>query len=372
MEKAKPVDQKLWRALFFLNCLLILSLIGIVYWVLNLGMIQNSKEMLREKITEKQVYLENSGYIDLVNNAKSSLVSVVDKSGKEQPITGVILSNDGFVLIGKTLVKERLTEIKAIDTFGESYDLEWLGEQNGFTLAKLWLNGQMALSKEKRDSLFKFKSVLLADLEKQVAGQRLVFLKADLGAGIKLVGETLIAKNNYETIQPTLQQFGQRFVELELTDDSKDPKVIFNLGGEMVLFVNVDGEYLSSTEVNGILGRFDLNKGLSDQSALLNFGLSCVNLDKKWVFKYKFAADYGCLVGKGISEVGKSFPGGINKGSTAEKIGLKDGDLIIEFDNKLLLDGNMLDDFLTKAKGDQLFFRVIRDGKVLELKGDLL
>lgn len=372
MEKVKPIDQKLWRALFFLNSLLILSLIGIVYWVLNSGLIQNSKEMLREKVTEKQVYLENSGYIDLVNTAKSSLVSVVDKTEKEQPITGVILSNDGFVLIGKSLTKESFTQIKAIDAFGENYDLEWLGEQNGFTLAKLWLNGQMELSKEKRDSLFKFRPVLLADLEKQVAGQRLIFLNSDLASGIKLVGETLIAKNNYETIKPTLQQFSQRFVELDLTDSSKTPKVIFNLGGELVLFENVNGEYLSSTEINGILGRFDLNKGLSDQSALLNFGLSCVNLDKKWVFKYKFAADYGCLVGKGISEIGKSIPGGVNKGSTAEKIGLKDGDLIIEFDNKLLLDGNMLDDFLTKAKGDQMFFRVIRDGKVIELKGDLL
>lgn len=369
MEKNRFDYQKNFRALIFLCSFLtivtLVILLGVLYFNSQRG--TSTGINVTEKITEKQVYLESSGYIDSLDIIKPSIMTLLNDKGEQA--TAVLLTNDGYLLINTKLSKENLLSQKVFDYLGNQYDLEWLGEYETLTFARALPKGQLAVEANAREVIFTFKPALFADLEKQKMGQKLIYVQSDKDSSLKLLGETMISKNHYQSNFPQAINSDQKMYELAYTDKNYliDDKFVFNLGGELTGIVS-DQKEISITDIKGMLARYDLKNGLR---AKISYGFVCTVLDPDWVFRYSLSADYGCLIGSKIDQSGKVLPGGIIKGSLAEKIGLKEGDLIIEFDNKSLLENHLYDDLQTKSTSSTLFFRVIRDGKGIELKGGL-
>ncbi len=81
----------------------------------------------------------------------------------------------------------------------------------------------------------------------------------------------------------------------------------------------------------------------------------------------KLQIDYGALI------VRESFgEPAVVKGSSADKAGLKEYDIILEMDGKKITEENPLADLLAKHKiGDEISFKVLREGKEITLKVEL-
>lgn len=78
----------------------------------------------------------------------------------------------------------------------------------------------------------------------------------------------------------------------------------------------------------------------------------------------KLPIDYGALI------VRESFgEAAIVKGSAAEKAGLKEYDIILEFDGKKITEENPLADLLAQHKiGDEISLKILREGKEMNVK----
>jgi len=93
-------------------------------------------------------------------------------------------------------------------------------------------------------------------------------------------------------------------------------------------------------------------------------GLRYVILNPEIAKANKLPVDYGALI------VRESFgEPAILKDSAADKAGLKEYDIILESDGEKITEENPLADFLAKQKiGDEINFKVLREGKEITLK----
>lgn len=81
----------------------------------------------------------------------------------------------------------------------------------------------------------------------------------------------------------------------------------------------------------------------------------------------KLSVDYGALLIKGS----KGEPA-LMAGSPAEKMGLKEGDIILEFNGSKITQNNTLASLINRQRaGEKVTLKVLREGKTLELSGIL-
>jgi len=93
-------------------------------------------------------------------------------------------------------------------------------------------------------------------------------------------------------------------------------------------------------------------------------GVRYVILNEQIAKGQKIPVDYGALI------VRESFgEPAVVPGSPAEKAGLKEYDIILEMDGEKITEENPLADLLaTKKIGDEISLKVLREGKIIELK----
>jgi serine protease Do len=96
-------------------------------------------------------------------------------------------------------------------------------------------------------------------------------------------------------------------------------------------------------------------------------GVRYVILNKAISEANKLPVDYGALVVR--ETLGESA---IVKGSAAEKAGIKEYDILLEANGEKITEENSLADILSKYKiGDEITFKVLREGKEIYLKAKL-
>jgi len=93
-------------------------------------------------------------------------------------------------------------------------------------------------------------------------------------------------------------------------------------------------------------------------------GVRYVILNEQIAKAQKIPVDYGALI------VRESFgEPAVIPGSPAEKVGLKEYDIILEMDGEKITEENPLADLLaTKKIGDEIKLKVLREGKIIEIK----
>lgn len=96
-------------------------------------------------------------------------------------------------------------------------------------------------------------------------------------------------------------------------------------------------------------------------------GVRYVILNKAISEANKLPVDYGALIVR--ETLGESA---IVKDSAAEKAGMKEYDILLEANGEKITEENTLADILTKYKiGDEIEFKILREGKIITLKAKL-
>jgi|GEM_PF-5241536 len=356
----------------------------LAFYLLSLTSLQQGATVI-EKITEKQVYLESSQAIAAAQSVKQNLITILTqedlnkiamRSGEferscfnEQIVCSrlaVILTSDGLVLSGADLSGRDLGQWIAVDWQKNQYQLLKVGQLRGANLYQLVKKGELLLSPAQRAKFFNLKAVLLADLNLLQSGQKVFGVKSsylDLFKMTEGIVEAIFSD------QGLIQNVDVNYSPMSLSfSQNLDGQLLFDLAGDLISVRLISGEQVLADQIVAFLKRYSVN---SAAFSMVDFGVKCLEVEKKLAANIGVKVDYGCLVAEGLSVDGKVIAGGVRKNSLAEKIGLKSGDVILEMDNKSLLNANFGQMLMNKANGESLSLAVLRAGKVLQLGGKI-
>ena len=340
-----------------------------------------------EKITEKQVYIESSAAMTALDTFRRSVVTVLPREvissvpllpqslqtvcyldGKNCDSLAVVLTSDGLVLAGFDLDDRLVEQLVALDYLGKVYDLRVRFSFEGYTVMQLVPEGVSMDSNENRNNYVNLRPVNLTGGGALATAQRLLVLKESLAAWDR-IEETLISSLKENDRFLTRVGEDEFFVEMGLDDYiSHKGDLLFDLSGGLVALVLKDGKLLTSDQIEALLQRLTKNP---ENPSPLDWGLSCLVLDKALADGLNLQTDYGCLITDGIDATYKLHGGGLIKGGAAERLGLRSGDLVLEIDGRSLLDVGPLEILSQKAHGENIQLTVWRGEQRLLLNGVL-
>lgn len=329
---------------------------------------QRSVSTITEKVTEKQVYLESSAEISAVNKVSDSLVRIMPEAkvlswqtGDLNVInecfdsakclsTGLILTSDGLVFVPGDLIQGE--NLRVVDSLGKAYRFEMLGEYQGAKLLRILKD---------EGKFFNLQAVGIAyDSDLQV-GQKIISVAAVLGKSPLI---------NEGTVEALSTNFVDQYVKFYNGQNNEKLRITANMGGS--LFFDYSGRLIAyktdqlrpAGDLGLLLNRLAKTDKISEQ---INAGFSCFELNKTLAQKWAIAIDNGCAVTSVGSLAAGQFSEGVDKGSIAEKAGLRTSDIILEIDG-LKADSNGLTKKIGEAvTGKKLPLIVFRGGKTVEL-----
>lgn len=360
------------------------------FWMSNFyGTTNNS--VYTERVTEKQVYLENSQTIQATQQVADSLVTIVDESKKTDLLTlaepfktgcfnvdttdcglnGVILTSDGIVAAVSTDADLDTRKLIAFDDNGQEFTVKLLSrnEANNLVFFQLYKPGDEQIA-QGRVNNFSFKPVNFSDLKLIQVGQQVLIMKGNIFSNLANIRQTIVSSRlNPEQVSnwPLAFSVDDRANMIALAYINLTAgNAITDLDGNLIGLSEKTGGMIDIDTINNFLKKYKKSKQakLSD----LTFGLSVVKNSKKLAQQFTLSADYGYLVARGVNDKGELLADAVKKDSLAEKLGIKNGDLIVEIDGTSLLYENLWNILGGKMPGDELSVKVIRNKENLNLK----
>lgn len=351
-------------------------------------------QIISEKTSQK--YVSNVSYeqavIDAVKFASPSVVSIVisknlpvyeerlanpfeDFPGLESPFnfltpqfvekgkelkevgsgSGFIISEDGFVLTNKHVVLDKEAEYAVVTNEGKKYPAKVLAVNPVQDLAVIKIQGQD-----------KFSAIKLGDSSDIQVGQSAIAIGNSLGEFRNTVSVGVVSGLGRTVSASGGGGFSETLEDIIQTDAAINPGnsggPLLNLNGE-VIGVNVamaQGAQTIGFAIPINVAKKDINQVIKTNK--INYpllGVRYVLVDEKVKEKYGLRVDYGAIILKG-----QKGEAAITPGSGAEKAGLKEKDLILEFNEEKITAENSLAKLIQKYNpGDKITLKIIRDGK---------
>ena len=290
-------------------------------------------------------------YAELYKEVSKSVVEVKDAEGGHG--TGVIISSDGYILTNAHVIYDYETDQEAdISVFlydGREMDAEIIGYDHYSDIALLKINvaGHLFAAKIGDSDELHIGNVVLA------IGHPHRF-DYSLSSGVVSYLNRLVADYSQACSTPFIQ-----------TDAASNPG---NSGGPLL---NAEGEVVGiitwgeqdDTYGSGSIGiefAVPINLAMQVQNKLresmpIRWGMLGVYLDDE-IYSVSSETTGGSVHGFLVNKV--------NKGSGAEAAGIKQGDVIIEYDNKIV---NNLNDFPCLIAGTEVAIKVMRKGIAIPL-----
>ena len=287
-----------------------------------------------------------------------SIPEYVQKGTQNQEIgagSGFIVSQDGLILTNKHVVSDQQAQYTVITSNGQKYDAKVLA---------LDPVQDLAIVKIKSDK--KLPAITLGDSDGIEVGQGAIAIGNSLGqfsntvsvGVISGLGRTVSASEgggSLETLEDVIQ-----------TDAAINPGnsggPLLNLNGEVV---GINVAMAQGAQSIGFAIPINIAKRDISQVALNNkisypfLGIRYVLVNDAIKQKNNLSVDYGALISKGPNE-----ESAITKDSAADKAGLKEGDVILEFDGKKITTKSPLSTLIaTYSPGDKVTLTILRDGK---------
>lgn len=346
----------LGRALFLLFTLLVGLAGGILafYFFFNLS-VENEALRYVQKVTERQVFVEESSMINAISSTQEGLVMIISKDKLEgfkregrcvedgcRIWNGVILTNDGLVVVGGDLPEVQLV---AIDIENVVYDLEIVNKnvERKLNFAQLYREGDLALTATDRMKFFNLKSVQLGNLSDVKVGQKVFMLSRDnlADAAKPLDGIVNKLKNNL-----LLDNFKNSVGMFRLGTSLSGDGLIFNLNSQLIALNvgGVEGNGNDSDFINTQLKNYQSGK----VSGLINFGFQARKMTMPELTALNIQRDAAYLVTD------------VTVDGMAAKMGLQNTDLIVGIDSKNLSNTTLEKLLQDKVKGDKFQVRIIR------------
>jgi len=273
--------------------------------------------------------------------------------------TGFIISEDGMVLTNKHVVLDQDADYTVLTLDGESFSAEVLARDPVQDIAIL---------KIKQEGNFKsFPQVKLGNSDKIQVGQTVIAIGYVLGryqntisvGVVSGLGRTITASGGgfYETIEDVIQ-----------TDTAINKG---NSGGPLL---NLRGEVIGINTAIDIEGQnigfaIPINKAKRDIEQVKNLGkivypflgVGYILINEDVQKDNNLQVDSGALI------IGDKGQPAISPGSVAEKAGLKERDIILEFnEEKITIDNSLAKIIIKYNPGDEVSLKILR-GKEEEI-----
>ena len=285
--------------------------------------------------------------------------------------TGFIVSEDGMILTNKHVVLDEEAEYTVFTNDGKEFTAQVLARDPVQDIAVLKITQEKTVT-DQGETLKSFPIVKLGDSDKLQIGQTVIAIGNALGefkntvsvGVISGLGRSILASGGglSETLEDVIQ-----------TDAAINKG---NSGGPLL---NLKGEVIG---INTAIAEQAQSIGFSIPANKAKRAISQVKSQGKIVYPFlgvryllvnekikngnDLGADYGAWITAG--EAGESA---ITPGSAAERAGLKEDDIILEFNGEKITQNNSLVKVITKYNpGDAVFLKILRDGQ--EITADVV
>ena len=262
--------------------------------------------------------------------------------------SGFVISEDGYILTNAHVVEDAKT-IKIAFSDGKEYSAKLVGieEENDVAILKI-------------DSATKFKPVILGDSSKMTIGEEVLAVGNPLGELTFSMTKGIVSALDREIQLDTFTSINMFQVDCAVNQGNSGGP-IFNMYGEVIGIVSA--KYASET-IEGLGFCIPTNDIVNIVSDLIEHG----EVTNK-AYMGVHVADVNETMIQQYNMVAGAYVSIIDEGSSAEKAGLKIGDIIVELDGKKV---ESVSDLLTAKRvfraGDTAKLKVWRSGEYIDLK----
>lgn len=276
--------------------------------------------------------------------------------------TGFIISEDGMILTNRHVVSDTEAEYTVFTNDGRKFSAKVLARDPVQDLSVLKIEQEKETNNKGEVVSKPFPTIKLGDSNKLQIGQTVIAIGNALGEFRNTVSVGVISG-----LGRTITASGGGMVET--LEDIIQTDAAINKGNSGGPLLNLKGEVIGintamALEAQSIGFAIPINKAKKDIEQVKNLGkivypflgVRYVLVDEKVKEENNLSVDYGALIIRG--EAGEP---GVELGSAAQKAGLKEGDVVLMFNNEKITSENSLAKIIMKYNpGDRVVLRVLR------------
>ena len=284
--------------------------------------------------------------------------------------TGFIVSKDGLILTNKHVVLDKNAEYTVLTNDGRKFSAKVLSRDPVQDLAIIKIEREKGLDGKGKIISKPFPTVKLGNSNNLQIGQTVIAIGNALGEFRNTVSVGVVSG-----LGRRITASGGHFVET--LEDVIQTDAAINKGNSGGPLLNLKGEVIGidtamAMGAQNIGFAVPINKAKRDIKQVLAtgkivypfLGIRYLLVNGEIKVKYNLPVDYGAFILKG--ENGEPA---IVAGSAADKAGLKEGDIILEFDGKKITQENSLSEIISNYNpGDKVNLKVLRKNKEITIK----
>lgn len=280
--------------------------------------------------------------------------------------SGFIVSSDGLVITNKHVVLDRDAEYTVLTNDGKRYVAKVLARDPVQDLAILKIQQEQTINSSGTSTQKKFVAVNLGNSDALQIGQTVIAIGNALGefrntvsvGVISGLGRTITASD------------GNNFVEI--IEDVIQTDAAINKGNSGGPLLNLAGEVVGINtatvlDAQSIGFAILVNKAKRDIEQVISsgeitypfLGVRYITITRQVQQERSLTVDYGALIEKGL--LGESA---VSIDSAAQKAGVLEGDIILEFNGERVTKDNSLAKLIQKRNpGDTVVLKILRNGE---------
>lgn len=284
--------------------------------------------------------------------------------------TGFIVSQDGLILTNKHVVLEEEADYTVFTNDGRKFSARVLAKDPFQDVAVIKIEQEKEVNNKGELVVEKFPMVKLGNSDSLEIGQTVIAIGNALGEFRNTVSVGVISG-----LGRKITAAGGDFVET--LEDVIQTDAAINKGNSGGPLLNLKGEVIGINTAmvvgaQSIGFAIPINKAKKDieQVKALGkivypfLGIRYVLVSEKVKEEYNLSVDYGALIVRG----GPGEPA-IWPDSAAQQAGLREGDIVLEFNEEKITIDNSLAKIITKYNpGDKVVLRVLRDNEEFEVE----
>jgi len=285
--------------------------------------------------------------------------------------TGFIVSEDGMILTNGHVVSDKDADYTVLTNDGKKYPAKVLARDSIRDLAVIKIEGEKIVDNQGKLILKPFPTVKLGDSDKLQIGQTVIAIGNALGEFRNTVSVGVISG-----LGRTVTASGGGMIET--LEDVIQTDAAINKGNSGGPLLNLKGEVIGvnfamAQQAESIGFTIPINKAKKDIEQVKTsgkivypfLGVRYALINEEIQKENNLPVDYGVWVQKGTGGEAAIFPG-----SPAEKVGLKEGDIILEFNGEKITTENSLAKIIMKYNpGDKVSLKILKEGqeKIVEV-----
>ncbi len=331
-------------------------------------------QLYQEQIVERGT---NNGYFSQASQEEAVMKVVKEVSpavvtiivSKDLPVfeeigggTGFIVSEEGLILTNKHVVLDDEAEYTIFTNDGRKFSAKVLARDPFQDLAIMEINQEKTVNNEGEVISKPFPVVMLGNSDQLQSGQTVIAIGNALGEFRNTVSVGVISG-----LGRKITAAGGGFVET--LEDVIQTDAAINRGNSGGPLLNLKGEVVGintamASGAQSIGFAIPINKaekGIKQVKTLGKIvypflGIRYVLINEEIKKENNLLVDYGALVIKGNEEQPAIWPD-----SVAEKAGLREGDIVLEFNNEKITNENTLAKVIMKYNpGDEVVLKILR------------